>query len=714
MRAKKRPLFDRLYETLSHEIQQYNPTSKIPEDGLVHYISNRTGREATMSVGRSVAIASLLPGLRKRFIGATENSSALDPKQLHAVALAEFLADNEYCREFNASFSLSAQNEFVRTVVGEVQALLYECMGPFSKFGITLPNIAMGIGVGPGTSAKVKVDGSFYSKLCSGPVSTTSKAVYNVYKSCTRFTRAMYYNEAVRCSVHGVKDVLGAFATFTSVPKNNEKNRGICTQPSVPMALQLATHALACRVLKEHFDCDLENQQDLNRRLARWGSKGKISFANDSWEFCTVDLSSASNYPKVLARLFFPINWVKWLFLIRSPKMEIEKDVYVKKHMLSTMGNGFTFSVCLTILLSAIVKVLYRLAGLREYDTCFREGVMFKTWAVYGDDIIVDKRVFNALIQVLGAVGFRVNHGKTYSSGLFRESCGGDFYDGYPVRPVFVETLQSQADIYSLLNRLVQWGAQHSVDLPLTFALLRSEIGKDDLLRVPNWEDVSAGFHVPYSMANQHPKGVPASVRACLNKGNVPYEILAPQVRKRRVVLEKTRRRSFLHASGRVFTYDQTQNDVRGIDTATACGIYLCVLGGSVRNGMYGVRSLNGTVYDRSWKIAPSWGDPTIASGTATQLRLDTALPKPLGYQTRFYNGSVYRLWEKYVEFNCAGKHSEFKSTLSDAIWRSDRPTHRRPDIPAEVKVAPVNAGVIKLQLHREFLLMLCLKGSLG
>jgi hypothetical protein len=58
---------------------------------------------------------------------------------------------------------------------------------------------------------------------------------------------------------------------------------------------------------------------------------------------------------------------VQWLALIRSTYIRVGKKTY-EKHMLSTMGNGFTFSL-MTLLLSAIVKVLYSFADLPEYDT---------------------------------------------------------------------------------------------------------------------------------------------------------------------------------------------------------------------------------------------------------------------------------------------------------------------------------------------------------
>jgi hypothetical protein len=300
------------------------------------------------------------------------------------------------------------------------------------------------------------------------------------------------------------------------------------------------------------------------------------------------------------------------------------------------MGNGFTFSL-MTILLSAIVKVLYSLADIAEVDIHPSLGKM-KTWAVYGDDIIVDKRVFNALTKVLKDVGFLVNENKTFSEGLFRESCGGDFYNGSPVRPVFLEKLETQADILSLLNRLALWGVLHSVDLNRSLFLLRSKLDKD-CPRVPNWEDVSSGLHVPFSHAVQTPAYVPRKIRDMCNVGNLPYECMIVRPETRALFQESSRRIPYTEIVRRELLYYDSTFEVKVI-AQNQPGILLGMLDGSVRAGIVSIRPMGDVRQTRSWKIAPSWGDPSqFLESTAMGLRSLATV-------------GVYRLWEEYVRRN--------------------------------------------------------------
>jgi len=57
---------------------------------------------------------------------------------------------------------------------------------------------------------------------------------------------------------------------------------------------------------------------------------------------------------------------------------------------------------------------------------------------VYGDDIIVPVDCVGSVIARLESFGLKVNMRKSFWNGKFRESCGGDFYDGLDVTPVRV------------------------------------------------------------------------------------------------------------------------------------------------------------------------------------------------------------------------------------------------------------------------------------
>ena len=60
---------------------------------------------------------------------------------------------------------------------------------------------------------------------------------------------------------------------------------------------------------------------------------------------------------------------------------------------------------------------------------------------VYGDDIIVPVDMMEPVAAGLEAFGLRVNSSKSFGTGRFRESCGGDYYEGVWITPVRVRSL---------------------------------------------------------------------------------------------------------------------------------------------------------------------------------------------------------------------------------------------------------------------------------
>jgi hypothetical protein len=76
---------------------------------------------------------------------------------------------------------------------------------------------------------------------------------------------------------------------------------------------------------------------------------------------------------------------------------------------------------------------------------------------VFGDDIIVPTEYVQAVVQALESYGFRVNRSKSFWTGKFRESCGGDYYAGTDVTPVrvrrkFPVTRQDADEVISLVS----------------------------------------------------------------------------------------------------------------------------------------------------------------------------------------------------------------------------------------------------------------------
>jgi hypothetical protein len=105
----------------------------------------------------------------------------------------------------------------------------------------------------------------------------------------------------------------------------------------------------------------------------------------------------------------------------------------------SAMGNGYTFELETAIFL-AICNAVYVTRGYTPHVS--------KNVFVFGDDIIVETELAADVIAALRFFGFKPNEKKTFLSGPFRESCGGDYFEGVDVRPYFQKELPSEPQHY--------------------------------------------------------------------------------------------------------------------------------------------------------------------------------------------------------------------------------------------------------------------------
>lgn len=208
---------------------------------------------------------------------------------------------------------------------------------------------------------------------------------------------------------------------FTTVPKDSLKDRGICIEPSLNVSFQLDVgRQIRDRLLRSGID--LLRAQPLHRKVAQ--------FASRTGMFATIDLSSASDTVSYkLVQLLLPKDWFELLDSLRSPFTFFEGK-WVRLEKFSSMGNGFTFELE-TLLFLALCRTVCLKMGLSSH---LGEGVK-----VFGDDIIVPTASAGSVVAVLRWFGFAPNPDKTFLEGPFRESCGGDFFDGVPVRAFYLK-----------------------------------------------------------------------------------------------------------------------------------------------------------------------------------------------------------------------------------------------------------------------------------
>lgn len=235
---------------------------------------------------------------------------------------------------------------------------------------------------------------------------------------------------------------------FTTVPKDAEKDRGIGIEPSITLFYQLGVGRILRNCLRK-WGIDLKIGQGDHRNRARRASRDEMA--------ATIDLSNASDTVSYqLVRYLLPPDWFALLETLRSPFTLVDGKWW-NLEKFSSMGNGFTFELE-TLIFAAICKSV----------GCGEAG---RDFSVYGDDIIVPTDRAEDVLAALRFCGFTPNKRKTFVSGPFRESCGGDFFLGEPVRAHYLKEVPHEPQHWiSLANGLSRLGRQDpSRDGPWSF-----------------------------------------------------------------------------------------------------------------------------------------------------------------------------------------------------------------------------------------------------
>ena len=228
---------------------------------------------------------------------------------------------------------------------------------------------------------------------------------------------------------------------FTTVPKTGLTDRGICIEPSLNISYQLDVG----RILKARLmliGIDLLEGQHLHQVLAAASSEAN--------HLATIDMSNASDtLCRLLPKLVLPRAWFELLDSLRSKYTEIDGK-WVRLEKFSSMGNGFTFELE-TAVFATLARTIVRLNGGDPNSV-----------RCYGDDLIVPSEHSKDVLSALAYFGFTPNKRKTFVEGPFRESCGGDYWLGKPVRAHFIEELPDEPQKWiSLANGIRRMAFGH-------------------------------------------------------------------------------------------------------------------------------------------------------------------------------------------------------------------------------------------------------------
>jgi len=335
-------------------------------------------------------------------------------EDLEQAAFEKWLANEHACKKTNLMIQELAFDD--RLTSDLIPAHVREVISLARKEVLRIlgwrPPSDLKIAFGPGaTMSDIYPYFTVPDKMSSHPTFTREAWPYRDDWSSTRWAKASEVCGKYPREIRGNK--------YFTVAKDSRSRRSCAKEPSLNSVYQLALGRAMRRRLRD-VGIDLDSLPDEHKLMARVASVGGRAV--------TIDLSSASDtVARLLVKLLLPPLWFTYLDSARSPltfvKTKTEgKGRWYHLEKFSSMGNGFTFELE-TIIFRALCVASCDLVGVRGEVS------------VFGDDIIVPTDASSCVLAVLRFFGFTPNPKKTYVSGVFRESCGGDFFNGTGVRP---------------------------------------------------------------------------------------------------------------------------------------------------------------------------------------------------------------------------------------------------------------------------------------
>jgi len=240
-------------------------------------------------------------------------------------------------------------------------------------------------------------------------------------------------------------------AKVTLVPKTQKTPRIIAMEPTAMQYMQQGLMQALVPLLENDPLCGPFvgfSSQEPNRHAAKIGSI--------TGDIATLDLSEASD--RVLNSLVMEIlrPWPSLQGAVqasRSTRVSLDDGRVLPLVKFASMGSALCFPM------EEIAFLAILLSGTASGRSYRSRGELFNLHGkvrVYGDDIVVPTDMVQATKEALEAFGLKVNVAKSFWNGKFRESCGGDFYDGEWVTPVRMRRLlpSRREDIASVVSTM--------------------------------------------------------------------------------------------------------------------------------------------------------------------------------------------------------------------------------------------------------------------
>lgn len=331
-----------------------------------------------------------------------------DLDELTDAAVSDYVAAEEEYHQWSYDPEILAQ---LREIVHEqLKDFKFKSLGAVHGYGATAE-----VKRSQGTDAKyhsmVPTLESYYlaKKLSWWPQD-------HCWPGLTRQHYLMHHNMKKNLHYASVADLVGE---VQFVAKGIDKKRTVSKEPTVNVFFQKILGKLFDEYFVDHPKMNISlHHQEHNRDLALYGS--------ERGDYATIDLSAASDsVSNTLVKAIFPEEIYRALAWCRTQTVCIPGYIdRLSLEKFAPMGAATCFPVeC--IVFGAVVALAQRQHGVDHY------------YRIYGDDIVVHKSMYHAVMELLEKLHFKPNTDKSYGDGSrFTESCGIECSHGYDVSPI--------------------------------------------------------------------------------------------------------------------------------------------------------------------------------------------------------------------------------------------------------------------------------------
>jgi hypothetical protein len=220
-----------------------------------------------------------------------------------------------------------------------------------------------------------------------------------------------------------------------TVPKTLKTPRIIAVEPVHMQYVQQALLEKLVPLLESRIMCDSIGftNQGISQELARKGSR--------DGSLATLDLSEASDRVAMVVVEAMLAPWPTLLELVRacrSTTANVPGFGVIPLTKFASMGSALCFPIESMVFLSILFMATFK-SSITPTPWKARSAFL-RSVRVYGDDIVLPIDCTQSAVCELEAFGLRVNQHKSFSTGKFRESCGGDYFAGEAVNPTYFHT----------------------------------------------------------------------------------------------------------------------------------------------------------------------------------------------------------------------------------------------------------------------------------